>query len=52
MEFFEDGGLEPRFRARLTDFRRSGYDRGHLVRAACGALHGYSAPAPCMASQR
>ncbi len=33
MEFVEDGGLEPRFRARLADFRRSGYDRGHLVRA-------------------
>ncbi|KAK9821107.1 hypothetical protein WJX81_006169 [Elliptochloris bilobata] len=34
VEFYEDAGLEPRFRSRLTDFRGSGYDRGHLAPAA------------------
>ena len=51
MEFVEDGGLERRFRARLTDFRGSGYDRGHLVRPlacaalppCCSSLHGSAA---------
>ena len=33
VKFFEDAGLEPRFRSRLEDYRNSGYDRGHLVRA-------------------
>lgn len=38
-KFFEDTGLEPRFRSRLEDYRNSGYDRGHLVRAsACWGL--------------
>ena len=32
VKFFEDAGLEPRFRSRLEDYRNSGYDRGHLVR--------------------
>lgn len=31
VRFFEDAGLEPRFRSRLDDYRNSGYDRGHLV---------------------
>lgn len=31
VRFFEDAGLEPRFRSRLEDYRNSGYDRGHLV---------------------
>lgn len=31
MRFFEDAGLERRFRSRLDDYRNSGYDRGHLV---------------------
>lgn len=30
--FFEDKGIEPRFRSRLDDFKDSGYDRGHMVR--------------------
>ncbi|KAK9814237.1 hypothetical protein WJX72_002706 [[Myrmecia] bisecta] len=34
VEFFEDEGLEEQFRNRLTDFKASGYDRGHLVPAA------------------
>lgn len=29
--FFEDKGIEPRFRSKLDDFRDSGYDRGHMV---------------------
>lgn len=33
VRFFEDAGLEPRFRSRLDDYRNSGYDRGHLVSA-------------------
>ena len=31
MEFYEDKGLNPRFRSRLADFKDSGYDRGHMV---------------------
>ena len=31
VEFFEDRELEERFRSKLSDFRGSGYDRGHLV---------------------
>lgn len=31
-DFFEDKALEPDMRNRLSDFRNSGYDRGHLVR--------------------
>lgn len=31
VRFFEDAGLEPRFRSKLDDYRNSGYDRGHLV---------------------
>lgn len=34
VRFFEDVGLEPRFRSRLEDYRNSGYDRGHLAPAA------------------
>lgn len=35
--FFEDPGLEPRFRAKLDDYMGSGYDRGHMVSAAVSA---------------
>lgn len=31
-DFFEDPGIDPRFRARLSDYRNSGYDWGHMVR--------------------
>jgi hypothetical protein len=31
VEFYEDKGLDPRFRSRLSDFKESGYDRGHMV---------------------
>jgi hypothetical protein len=37
--FFEDTGIEPRFRSKLEDYWQSGYDRGHLV----------SAPPACIA---
>ncbi|GLC42973.1 hypothetical protein PLESTB_000280700 [Pleodorina starrii] len=33
-EFFPDPGVEPRFSAKLSDFRGSGYDRGHMAPAA------------------
>lgn len=29
--FYEDEEIDERFRSRLTDFRGSGYDRGHMV---------------------
>ena len=32
--FTEDGELENKFTAKLTDYRNSGYDRGHLAAAA------------------
>lgn len=32
--FVEDEGVDPRFRGRLSHFRGSGYDRGHLVPAS------------------
>ena len=38
VKFFEDAGLEPRFRSRLEDYRNSGYDRGHLVRASASCV--------------
>ena len=31
VEFYEDKGLDVRFRSRLADYRDSGYDRGHMV---------------------
>ncbi len=31
-EFYPDPGVEPRFSTKLSDFRGSGYDRGHMVR--------------------
>lgn len=33
VEFYEDKGLDQRFRNRLSDFKESGYDRGHMVRS-------------------
>ncbi|EFJ41614.1 mitochondrial nuclease [Volvox carteri f. nagariensis] len=33
-EFFPDPGIDPRFSAKLSDFRGSGYDRGHMTPAA------------------
>ncbi|GIL80059.1 hypothetical protein Vretimale_12871 [Volvox reticuliferus] len=33
-EFFPDPGVDPRFSAKLSDFRGSGYDRGHMAPAA------------------
>ena len=33
VEFYEDKGLDQRFRSRLSDFKESGYDRGHMVRS-------------------
>ena len=38
VKFFEDAGVEPRFRSRLEDYRNSGYDRGHLVRASANCV--------------
>ena len=35
VEFYEDKGLDVRFRSRLADFRDSGYDRGHMVTPPC-----------------
>ena len=32
--FMEDGAIEERFRARLSDYKASGYDKGHLAPAA------------------
>ncbi|MEW5317411.1 MAG: hypothetical protein WDW38_008708 [Sanguina aurantia] len=33
-DFCEDKDLDPRFRSRLSDYRNSGYDRGHMAPAA------------------
>ena len=38
MEFVEDVSIEERFRSRLSDYRGSGYDRGHMVRTGL-SLH-------------
>lgn len=38
VKFFEDAGIEPRFRSRLEDYRNSGYDRGHLVTACANCV--------------
>ena len=38
MEFYEDKGLDARFRSRLADFKDSGYDRGHMVSLQCQCL--------------
>lgn len=37
-QFYEDEDLEERFRNRLEDFQKSGYDRGHLVRRGLDLL--------------
>ena len=34
VQFMEDGSIEERFRARLSDYKASGYDKGHLAPAA------------------
>ena len=51
-KFFEDAGLEPRFRSRLEDYRNSGYDRGHLVSPACAtpptACDVHATPCTCL----
>ena len=46
MEFYEDKGLDVRFRSRLADFRDSGYDRGHMV--TCHQAPHYAASVHCM----
>eukprot|EP00879_Flechtneria_rotunda_P013643 GHRR01014251.1.p1 GENE.GHRR01014251.1~~GHRR01014251.1.p1 ORF type:complete len:441 (+),score=151.04 GHRR01014251.1:1605-2927(+) len=33
-QFYEDQGLEQRFRSKLEDYHSSGYDRGHMAAAA------------------
>eukprot|EP00123_Amoebidium_parasiticum_P015455 comp22980_c0_seq1/m.36560 comp22980_c0_seq1/g.36560 ORF comp22980_c0_seq1/g.36560 comp22980_c0_seq1/m.36560 type:complete len:306 (-) comp22980_c0_seq1:735-1652(-) len=43
-QFFEDMTEHELFRAKLNDYRRSGYDRGHL---AAAGNHNYSATAMC-----
>ena len=47
VRFFEDAGLEPRFRSRLEDYRNSGYDRGHLVRLAKMCKAGWLPASTC-----
>ena len=44
VEFYEDKGLDVRFRGRLADFRDSGYDRGHMVIIFMPPLHSIKAP--------
>ncbi|EIE23808.1 DNA/RNA non-specific endonuclease, partial [Coccomyxa subellipsoidea C-169] len=34
VEFYEDKSLDQRFRSRLSDFKESGFDRGHMAPAA------------------
>ena len=34
VQFMEDSAIEERFRARLSDYKASGYDKGHLAPAA------------------
>jgi DNA/RNA endonuclease G (NUC1) len=29
--FYEDQGIEERFRSKLADYQEAGYDRGHMV---------------------
>ena len=34
VQFKEDDAIEPRFRAKLSDYQHTGYDRGHMAPAA------------------
>lgn len=36
-DFFEDPGIEQRFRSKLDDYYDSGYDRGHMVSDDCAS---------------
>jgi endonuclease G, mitochondrial len=32
--FYEDAGVDARFRSKLSDYKNTGYDRGHMAPAA------------------